>query len=103
METNKAILLIKSYIRSYSLYDRLNYIGLNADNYYPDCIDVLKVFFDFDNESLDDFAEVFYLASEKLIDGHEFSRNHIPDEILTNTAIDIYSDWKALKQSIAKA
>ena len=97
MEATKAIILIKSYIKSYALYYNLMQVGLSADNYEPDYIDVLSILFDFNNENKDEYSEIFYSESEKLLGEYNLPCE-FPDEKLTSTALEIYSGWKAMKQ-----
>lgn len=98
METTKAIILIKSYIKQYALHNNLMQIGFIADNYEPDYTDVLCSMFNFDNESIDEVGDIFFDESDKLFNDHNFT-NSIPDSKLTSTALEIYSGFKALRRN----
>jgi len=102
METQKAIKLIKNYLLNYCLYDRLNSIGFDPDVYGINYTELGCLIFDIDEnvEFIDEVGENFYNHADKLIQTHNDKSNFhhkIPDDLLTSTAINVYSDWKALK------
>jgi len=102
METQKAIKLIQNYLKGYSLWSNLYGIGLDPGNYSMSYTELGIILFDFDEEAkyIDEVGDVFFKNADKMISKHTGFVNKLEEDLLTNTAIDNYSDWKALKHQI---
>ena len=95
METSKAIKILKNSILHYAIIDRLLYIGIDSDKYIGDFQMLYELIFDKENKDHDP-TDIFYRHCEKLSKQNSYGDVKFTDEALTNTAIEIYSDWKAL-------
>lgn len=100
METSKAIRLIKDYVIHYIIMDNLWSIGLATDYWMIDKTGLCEIIFniDTDRKDVDDVVRSFRNHADKLNESITNYERKIPDEKLTSTAIDIYSDWKAYSQ-----
>jgi len=99
METSKAIKLIENYITHHILIDNLWDIGFSPEHWMLDKTGLCTIIFDIDEnrKDIDDVLESFCSHTKKLMSKINF-HHKIPEELLTSTAIDIYSDWKAYSQ-----
>ncbi|WP_421810556.1 hypothetical protein [Flagellimonas sp.] len=100
METSKAIRLIKDYVTHYMLMDNLWSIGLRTDNWLLNKSGLCEIIFDIkpNGYDSDEILESFCKHADKLNKSITNSYETLPDDKITSTAIDIYSDWKALIQ-----
>ena len=100
MEATKAIRLIKDYITHYILMDNLSTIGLSPDSWHLGATDLCEIIFDINtnrsdiDEVLNSFCHHADAMKTKIVNFNE----RLPDELLTSTAIDVYSDWKEYSQ-----
>lgn len=100
METSKAIRLIKDYVIHYIIMDNLWSIGLRTDNWLLDKTGLCEIIFDVDlkRPDTDDILKYFNKHADKLNQSITDFDTQLPDDKITSTAIDIYSDWKAYSQ-----
>jgi hypothetical protein len=100
MKTSKAIRLIKAYLIHYTLLDNLTKIGLSPDTWHLGVSDLCEIIFDIDTDrnDIDEVLEDFCKYADEMKGKISNFNDIIPDELLTSTAIDIYSDWKAYSQ-----
>jgi len=96
METTKAIKILKNSILHYTLCDQLVSIGLDSSSYTGSSGVLYEIIFDLKYND-DKILDIFCQHCELLTNNHNFN-HQVPDEELTSTAINIYSDWKAFSK-----
>lgn len=100
MDTSKAIKLIKNHVVHYMVMENLWSIGLSTDYFLLCHTDLCEIIFDIDRKrpDIDDVLNIFNTHADKLRESITNWDTILPDDDITSTAIDIYSDWKAFSQ-----
>ena len=95
MKTSKAITILKGCLLHYQLLNKLYSIGLCPDAYCPNITEVGTAIFDWDSNrsDIDEVVKIFFKHGDSLDSMHLDVNTPIPDSMLTDAAMDLYSDW----------
>ena len=95
MKTSKAITILKGCLLHYQLLNKLYSIGLSPDAYCPNITEVGTAIFDWDKNrnDIDDVVNIFFKHGDALESKHVDMIAPIPDDMLTDAAMDLYLDW----------